>query len=75
MFAQMNSTKKVDDVNLEGLIPLLGGLYAYLLARGVVRARKDPVKNEVWLHKWGPTLKWMEPLVMLFGLLLLTGVL
>ena len=28
-------------MNLEGLIPLLGGLYAYLLARGVVRASKD----------------------------------
>ena len=62
-------------MNLEGLIPLLGGLYASLLARGVVRASTDPVKNEVWLRKWGPTLKWLAPLVMLFGILLLTGVL
>ncbi|MGD8961780.1 MAG: hypothetical protein PVF29_14325 [Desulfobacterales bacterium] len=62
-------------VNLEGLIPLLGGLYAYLLARGVVRASKDPAKNEAWLRKWGPTLKWLAPLVMLVGLLLLIGVL
>ena len=63
------------NVNLEGLIPLLGGLYAYLLARGVLRASKDPAKNEVWLNKWGPTLKWLAPLVMLFGLLVLAGVL
>ena len=62
-------------VNPEGLIPLLGGLYAFLLARGVVRATKDPIKNEAWLRKWGPTLKWLAPLVMLFGLLMLSGVL
>ena len=62
-------------LNPEGLIPLLGGLYAFLLARGVVRASKDPIKNEAWLRKWGPTLKWLAPLVILFGLLMLVGVL
>jgi hypothetical protein len=62
-------------VNPEGLIPLLGGLYAFLLACGVVRATKDPIKNEAWLRKWGPTLKWLAPLVILFGLLMLAGVL
>lgn len=61
-------------MNLEGLIPLLGGLYAFLLARGVLPASKDPVKNEAWLRKWGPALKWLAPLVMLFGILLLAGV-
>jgi hypothetical protein len=62
-------------LNPEGLIPLLGGLYAFLLARGVVLASKDPIKNEAWLRKWGPTLKWLAPLVILFGLLMLAGVL
>jgi hypothetical protein len=33
-------------VNLEGLMPLLGGLYAFLLARGVLSASKDEIKNE-----------------------------
>ncbi|MGD2099661.1 MAG: hypothetical protein PVG35_18945 [Desulfobacterales bacterium] len=62
------------NVNPEGLIPLLGGLYAYLLARGFLRATKDPVKNDAWLSKWGPALKWLAPPAMLFGLTLLTGV-
>ena len=62
-------------MNLEGLIPLLGGLYAFLLARGVLRASKDPAKNDAWLGKWGPILKWIAPLVMLFGLLQLVGIL
>ncbi len=61
-------------MNLEGLIPLLGGLYAFLLARGVLRASKDSAKNDAWRRKWGRLLKWLAPLVMLFGILLLTGV-
>ena len=62
-------------VNLEGLIPLLGGLYAFLLARGIMRASKDPVKNDAWRRKWGPILKWIAPLVILFGILQLSGIL
>ena len=61
-------------MNLEGLIPLLGGLYAFLLACGVVRASKDPIKNEAWLGKWGPKLKWIAPAVMVFGILQLAGI-
>ncbi len=61
-------------MNLEGFIPLLGGLYAFLISRGVLRASKDPVKNEAWLGKWGPLLKWLAPLVMLFGIVQLTGI-
>ena len=60
-------------LNLEGLIPLLGGLYAFLLARGVVSASKDKIKNEAWRQRYGPTLKWLAPLVMLFGLVQLIG--
>ena len=60
-------------LNLEGLIPLLGGLYAFLLARGVLSASKDAIKNEAWRSKWVPTLNWLGPLVMLFGLVQLIG--
>ncbi|KPJ99634.1 MAG: hypothetical protein AMK71_09445 [Nitrospira bacterium SG8_35_4] len=60
-------------VNLEGLIPLLGGLYALLLARGILSASKDVSRNEAWRRKWGPKLKWLAPLVMLFGLVQLIG--
>lgn len=62
-------------MNLEGLIPLLGGLYAFLLARGVLSATRDPVKNETWRRKWGPILNWLAPLVMLFGAIQLIGIL
>jgi hypothetical protein len=65
--------KKDNILNLEGLIPLLGGLYAFLLARGVLSASKDAIKNEAWRRKWGPTLNWLAPLVMLFGLFQLIG--
>ena len=61
-------------MNLEGLIPLLGGLYALLLARGVLSASRDEVKNEAWRRKWGPTLTWLAPLVILLGVLQLAGI-
>jgi hypothetical protein len=61
-------------LNLEGLIPLLGGLYAFLLARGVLPASKDAVKNEAWRRKWVPILNWLAPLVILFGVIQLTGI-
>jgi hypothetical protein len=66
--------EKDNILNLEGLIPLLGGLYAFLLARGVLPASKDMIKNEAWRRKWRPTLNWLAPLVMLFGVLQLAGV-
>jgi hypothetical protein len=62
-------------MNLEGLIPLLIGLYMFLLARGVFPAGKDAAKGEAWRRKWGPLLTWISPLVMLFGLAQLTGML
>lgn len=60
-------------MNLEGLIPLFGGLYAFLLARGVLSATRDEVKNEAWRRQWGPMLTWLAPLVMLFGFVRLIG--
>ena len=65
--------KEDNILNLEGLIPLLGGLYAFLLARGVLSASKDEIKNEAWRRKWGPILNWLGPLVVLFGLVQLIG--
>ena len=55
-------------MNLEGLIPLLGGLYAFLLAHGFISASKDQIKSAAWRKRYGPVLKWLAPLVMLFGL-------
>jgi len=62
--------------NLEGLIPLLGGIYAYLLANGTLpRNPKDPEKMALWRRKFGPTIKIIGPILAIFGILLLLGVL
>jgi hypothetical protein len=64
----------VSNLNLEGLIPLLGGFYAFLLARGVLPANKDSAKNDAWRRKWEPILRRLAPLVMLFGAMQLAGI-
>ena len=63
-------------MNLEGLIPILGGIFALLLAQGVIpKNPKDPDKMEAWRKKLGPLLKILGPLAILFGLLQLFSVL
>lgn len=62
--------------NLEGLIPVLGGVYGILLAKGVVpRKPKDPEKMMQWRRKIGPLMMVLGPLTILFGLLEMAGVL
>jgi hypothetical protein len=61
-------------VNLEGLIPLLAGVYCLLVVFGVVRASKNPESNEVWLRKYGTLMKILGPIMILFGLAELFGV-
>ena len=61
-------------LNLEGLIPLLGGVYAGLLAYGVIQGSKNPQRMDVWRKKWGKPLKVIAPLVVLFGVAMLLGV-
>jgi hypothetical protein len=62
-------------MNLEGIIPLAGGVYGWLLATGKVPANpKDPEKLAAWRRKFGPMLKVAAPLAALYGLLLLVGV-
>jgi hypothetical protein len=58
-------------MNLEGLIPLLGGLYVLLMARGIVPVGNDPEKAEQWRKRWGRTINWVAPITMIFGILLL----
>ena len=60
-------------INLEGLIPLFGGIYAYLMATGRYNPSKDPVKGEEWRLRWGPKLKILAPIVILFGIAQLLG--
>ena len=58
----------MDWSNLEGLIPLFGGVYGLLLARGVVpRSPRDPEKLEQWRARFGRPMTVLCPLVMAFG--------
>jgi hypothetical protein len=62
--------------NLQGLIPLLGGIYGYLLAIGTLpRKPKDPEKMALWRRKFGPMMKILAPILVVFGILELLGVL
>jgi hypothetical protein len=48
--------------------------YAFLLARGILPASKDPAKNDEWRKRWGQLLTWLSPFIMLIGILQLTGI-
>ncbi|MFW9997904.1 MAG: hypothetical protein ACFFD4_38035 [Candidatus Odinarchaeota archaeon] len=62
--------------NFQGLIPVLGGIYGFLLANGTLPKKpKDPEKMELWRKKFGPMMKILCPLIIVFGLLQLIGVL
>ena len=63
-------------MNIEGLIPLMGGLYGWLLANGTLpKHPKDPEKMAAWRQKFGNILKVVCPLLVIFGVLQLLGVL
>ena len=62
-------------MNIEGLIPLAGGIYALLLAHGILpKNPKDPEKMEAWRKKYGRFIKALSPIVILFGLVQLFGI-
>lgn len=62
--------------NLQGLMPLLGCIYGYLLANGMLpRKSKDPEKMTLWRRKFGPMMKVISPILVVFGILQLLGVL
>ena len=56
------------DFNYSGLIFVAGGVYAFLLAHGIVSASNDRDANEAWRRKYDRLLKISSPLVILFGL-------
>ena len=61
--------------HLEGLIPLLGGVYGFLLANGTLpKNPKDPLKMEEWRGKFGKMMKIVCPLLIVFDMLQLLGV-
>ena len=62
-------------LNLSGLIATAGGIYGLLAALRIVRVSKNSEGNELWLRKFGPMMKVLSPLVILFGLAELLGIL
>jgi hypothetical protein len=60
-------------INPEGLIPILGGVFAWLAATGQYKPSKNPVKWEAWRLVWGPKLKILAPIVIIFGIAQLLG--
>lgn len=59
-----------------GLIPLFGGIYVSLIAFKVINPnKKNPEKMEIWHKRFGPMMKVIGPLVVLFGIITLTGML
>ena len=61
--------------DLSGLIFVAAGIFALLVASGVVHASKNPDANEVWRRKYGPMMKILGPVLILFGLVELLGLL
>ena len=62
-------------MQLEGLIPLLFGIYCTLIGFRIVAPGKNPELNEQWLKKFGPFMKISGPLLTLFGLVQFLGLL
>ena len=63
-------------MNLEGLIPIAGGIVIILFANGTLpKNPKNPEKLEAWRKKFGPAIKILGPVVIIFGILQLLGIL
>jgi hypothetical protein len=61
-------------MNVEGLIPILAGIFGLLLAQGVLpRNPKNPERLALWRRKFGKMMTILCPLIILFGLALLFG--
>lgn len=60
--------------NLQGLIPIFGGIYGLLMAQGVIpRNPKDPERMALWRRKFGGIMTVLCPLLILFGVAQLCG--
>ena len=53
-------------LNLEGIIPIAGGVYVSLMAYGVI-----PVKSKQFKQRFQAPMKWVGPLCTVFGVLML----
>jgi hypothetical protein len=59
---------------LNGLIPILGGIYGLLLTYRVLpKNPKNPEKMELWHKKFDKMMKVLCPLLILFGIWLIVS--
>ena len=60
--------------NIDALIPIFGGIYGLLMARGILpRKPKDSEKMELWRKKFGGMMTVLCPIIILFGIAKLLG--
>ena len=55
-------------LNFTGLIPIAFSIYVLLAVFRVVQLSKNAEANEKWLRKFGPMMKVLCPILILFGL-------
>lgn len=61
-------------MNPEGLIPILGGVLLWLVAIGVLpKNPKKPEQLQEWRQKYGKVIKILAPIVLVFGIVQLSG--
>ena len=66
----------MNTLDLSGLIPILGGIYGFLMAIGTLpKHPKEPEKMEQWREKFGKPMKIVCPIIILFGILQLFRIL
>ena len=60
---------------VQGVFLLFFGIYCVLLAYGVLpRNPKNPEKAALWQRRYGPVMKILSVVTVVFGILLLLGV-
>ena len=68
----------MDYGRLEGLIPIVAGGYIFLLFRGVIPSKiasKNKEAFENWKKRFGTFVNFGAPIVIVYGLLRLLGIL
>jgi len=64
------------EVNIEALIPILGGILVSMYAYRVIPLNtRNPQKAERWHRKWGKWMRVVGPILVGFGVLLLFRIL
>jgi hypothetical protein len=60
--------------NLQGLIPILGGVVGILAATGILpRSPRDPERMALWRREFGPLMMVLCPIIIIMGVFELIG--